>query len=83
MYRSYVNENGQFHTNPIKEEDVFGFNPSGTFYYQRITKLTTPKVKLYAQEHYHCGSIDGVEVENFGGSGTAGSHWEARVKYCI
>jgi len=32
-----------------------------------------------AMAHYNCSSLQGVEVENQGGSGTAGSHWEQRI----
>jgi leishmanolysin len=42
-------------------------------------KIITPKVIEAAKKHYNCDSIDGVELENQGGSGTSGSHWEARI----
>ena len=31
------------------------------------------------RRHYNCSVLEGVEVENQGGSGTATSHWERRV----
>ena len=43
------------------------------------TLIKTPKVKNIASQHFNCSSIDGVEIENQGGKGSAGSHWEARV----
>ena len=43
------------------------------------TKIITPKVVAAARKHFNCPTLDGVEIENQGGSGTAGSHWEARV----
>ena len=43
------------------------------------TKIITPKVVAAARKHFNCPTLDGVELENQGGSGTAGSHWEARV----
>ena len=44
-----------------------------------ITKLITPRVVEKAREHFNCNTLDGVELENQGSSGTAGSHWEKRL----
>ena len=43
------------------------------------TLLATPKVLEYARGHFGCPSLPGVELENQGGEGSAGSHWEARI----
>ena len=43
------------------------------------TKIITPKVVAAARKHFNCPTLDGVEIENQGGTSTAGSHWEARV----
>ena len=40
--------------------------------------LNSPKVVKRAKLHFNCENIKGVELENQGGSGSAGSHWEAR-----
>jgi hypothetical protein len=40
-----------------------------------------PEVVTKAQEHFNCLTLDGVELENYGGAGTAGSHWEGRIMY--
>ena len=32
-----------------------------------------------AKKYFNCDSVIGVELENYGDSGTAGSHWEARI----
>ena len=29
--------------------------------------------------HFNCPTLQGVELENQGGGGTAGSHWELRI----
>lgn len=39
----------------------------------------TPEVKRLAREHFGCDSLTGAELEEFGGGGTAGSHFEKRV----
>ena len=41
--------------------------------------LNSPKLLEVAKKYYNCDSIEGVELENEGGTGTAGSHWEARI----
>lgn len=41
--------------------------------------IVTPKVVSTAQKHFGCSEMQGVEIEDQGGSGTAGSHWESRV----
>ena len=38
--------------------------------------LATPKVLEVAREHYGCDAIEGVPMEDAGGDGTRGSHWE-------
>lgn len=42
-------------------------------------KIKTPRVVQWARNHFNCPTIDGVELENQGGEGTAQSHWERRV----
>jgi len=32
-----------------------------------------------AREYFNCDSIDGIEMENQGGAGSLGSHFEARM----
>ena len=41
--------------------------------------INSTKVLEVAKKYYNCSDIDGIELENSGGSGTAGSHWEARI----
>ena len=43
------------------------------------TLIRTPKVLEAAAQHFGCSSIDGIELENQGGKGSVGSHWEARI----
>ncbi|KAJ9452885.1 Leishmanolysin-like protein [Diplonema papillatum] len=44
-----------------------------------ITRIKTPNVVAKAREHFNCSDIDGVALENQGGTGTALSHWEKRI----
>ena len=38
--------------------------------------LATPRVLEVARQHYGCDEIEGVPMEDGGGEGTRGSHWE-------
>ena len=45
--------------------------------------MVTPRVELYGRQHFGVADdiaiFPGVELENNGGVGTVGSHWERRV----
>ncbi|EFC45227.1 predicted protein, partial [Naegleria gruberi] len=44
-----------------------------------VMKIKTPKVLDIARKYYGCPTLDGVQFEEGGGSGTAFSHWEKRI----
>ena len=44
----------------------------------RKTVLSSEKVLEKARIHFNCENIQGIPLENQGGDGSAGSHWEAR-----
>jgi leishmanolysin len=46
-----------------------------------VTRVVTPRVEMYARQHFAVAEDDfpGVEIEDNGGTGTVGSHWERRV----
>jgi len=44
-----------------------------------VTKIVTPKALKAAATHFGCSNLNGAELENHGGSGSAGSHWKARI----
>ncbi|PIO69039.1 hypothetical protein TELCIR_09154, partial [Teladorsagia circumcincta] len=41
--------------------------------------VVTPKVREEARRHFNCSTLEGAELENHGGIGSAGSHWEKRL----
>ena len=43
------------------------------------TYLKSPKLLEVARKYFNCPTLEGVELENQGGDGTADSHWEARI----
>ena len=65
---------------------VLGFGESyfSFFNFNSVKKnnrvyLNSPKVMEVAKKYFNCDDLDGVELENEGGEGTTGSHWEARI----
>ena len=58
------------------------------YYHNNITKiengikrvyLNSPKLLQIAKKYFNCEEIDGIELEDYGGDGTVGSHWEERI----
>ena len=60
----------KFYHNIVYDTDKYGI--------ERIY-LNSPKLLSVAKKYFNCDSLTGVELENQGGEGTAGSHWEARI----
>jgi hypothetical protein len=73
-FPSYLDENGNVRSNPTVQQ-TRSYN-GGT---QTVTYLATPAVVTAAQAQFSCSSLVGGELEDQGGSGTAGSHWKMRV----
>uniref|UniRef100_A0A914ZU37 Leishmanolysin-like peptidase n=1 Tax=Parascaris univalens TaxID=6257 RepID=A0A914ZU37_PARUN len=44
-----------------------------------IHVMTTPRVRREARAHFNCEQLEGAELENQGGDGTALTHWEKRL----
>ncbi|KDO26018.1 hypothetical protein SPRG_08671 [Saprolegnia parasitica CBS 223.65] len=44
-----------------------------------VAKLVTPNVMAYAQTHFGCSTLNGVELENQDAGACFGSHWEERI----
>ena len=44
-----------------------------------VYMMVTPRVKEEAQRHFNCSTLEGAELENQGGEGTALAHWEKRL----
>lgn len=41
--------------------------------------MVTPRVVAEVQKHFNCAQLEGAELEDQGGEGTALTHWEKRV----
>jgi hypothetical protein len=48
-------------------------------YTKTVNVVFTPKALAAAQAYFGCSTITGLELEDGGGGGTAGSHWEKRI----
>jgi len=46
-----------------------------------VSLIATPKLTEAARNYFNCPSLEGLELEDQGGAGTAGSHWERRMVY--
>ncbi|XP_063706190.1 leishmanolysin-like peptidase [Culicoides brevitarsis] len=44
-----------------------------------INMMVTPKVREEARRHFNCSKLEGAELEDQGGEGTALTHWEKRI----
>ena len=56
-----------------KRTDVVG---EVTISGEKFTAITMPEVVNFARNFFGCSQIPGVPLENNGGAGSAGSHWE-------
>ena len=74
MFRYFRNSKGDRYDDDelVDREKIRG-------YYKYVVK--SPTVLKKAREVFKCRSLEGVELESTGGSGTAGSHWEMRVMF--
>ncbi|XP_019850942.1 PREDICTED: leishmanolysin-like peptidase [Amphimedon queenslandica] len=44
-----------------------------------VIQLVTPKVVEVGRRHFNCDTLEGVQLEDQGGNGTTGAHWEKRL----
>jgi hypothetical protein len=52
------------------EDNVITKNNKGEYF------IKTPRLLELAKQYYGCDDIDGMPLENDGGSGSKGAHWE-------
>jgi hypothetical protein len=72
LYHLFIDSNG----NPMGVENIV---TNKTVNGKTRQMIKSPKVKAAAAKHFGCQSLEGVELEDYGGEATAGSHWEARI----
>lgn len=72
MFQYYLKANGQVYGT---SELMFNKEERGV----SVTKIKSPNVLAHARAAFNCPTLDGVELESSGGSGTIGSHWDKRI----
>ncbi|CAH2065123.1 unnamed protein product, partial [Iphiclides podalirius] len=51
----------------------------GGYVERTFNMVVTPRVVKEVREHFNCSKLEGAELEDQGGDGTALTHWEKRV----
>lgn len=46
---------------------------------KEIDMMVTPRVVAEVRRHFNCNQLEGAELEDQGGEGTALTHWEKRI----
>ncbi|KAL4454178.1 hypothetical protein ABPG74_012135 [Tetrahymena malaccensis] len=64
---------------PYKLSGISKINTYQTVRGFKTLILTSKNVTDIARKHYNCSQLIGMQIENQGGSGSAGSHWERTV----
>jgi leishmanolysin len=72
-YNEFIKSDGSPQS-PVTSSTTRSYNGQS----KTIQKIVTPQIVAVAKQHYQCSTADGVELEEYGGSGTAGSHFEKR-----
>ncbi|EGC35257.1 hypothetical protein DICPUDRAFT_33721 [Dictyostelium purpureum] len=83
LYDSFVNPDTgipyRFDSNQIAkviQED--GTTPLGRHFVRNKSVIATPTIVKFTKNYFNCSTAQGFELEDYGGAGTAGSHWEKR-----
>ena len=71
-----VVESGVFYTSRSVVQTI---SLPGSSLGQKQTVLKTPAVVALAKQHFKCDALTGVTLEDDGGPGIAGSHWDKRI----
>ena len=72
LYPYWVKSDGSKYSSTTKTQTIRGVSK---------ILLTTPNVVAKAKEAFGCSTLTGIELEEYGGAGTAGAHWDMRVMY--
>ncbi|EGR29162.1 leishmanolysin family protein, putative [Ichthyophthirius multifiliis] len=66
----WVNSDEKHYTNPILKIQIKGIEKQ---------LIKTPNIKKFAQNYYGCQNLHDILLEDQGGTGSVGSHWEQTV----
>lgn len=76
FYKQFIDENGSIRKNTYRQVSRSFVDSTGSSKSVSYTELTTPSLQEKAKEYFNCSSITGIPLEDSGGGGTAGSHFE-------
>ncbi|KAN0055563.1 hypothetical protein ACTA71_008679 [Dictyostelium dimigraforme] len=83
LYNSFINPDtglpyiiNKAITKTIQES---GTSPLGKPFIREKYLISSPSVVNFTKDYFDCDSAEGFELEDYGGAGTAGSHWEKRT----
>ncbi|XP_059612345.1 leishmanolysin-like peptidase isoform X1 [Phlebotomus argentipes] len=80
--KPYLNEKLQIHqwsNSTIKRIVREHWAVRGGHIRRAIDMMVTPRVVEEARKHFNCNILEGAELEDQGGEGTALTHWEKRI----
>lgn len=80
--KPYLDEKLQIHkwsTNTIRKVVREHWAVKGGHIKRVIDMMVTPKVTEEVRNHFNCPELEGAELEDQGGEGTALTHWEKRI----
>jgi leishmanolysin len=79
LFPTFLDASGRKHATPAIAPQIMWGVPGDESTQKRSFKFVLPTVQREARIHFGCPTLDGLELEDGGGSGSAGSHWEKRI----
>eukprot|EP01116_Phalansterium_solitarium_P003362 TRINITY_DN1417_c0_g1_i10.p1 TRINITY_DN1417_c0_g1~~TRINITY_DN1417_c0_g1_i10.p1 ORF type:complete len:329 (+),score=70.70 TRINITY_DN1417_c0_g1_i10:27-989(+) len=76
FYNAFVGNDGRPYAAVLSKSTQTFTTPAGVKGTKNVVKIVTPRVAQAAREQFNCPTLDGLELEDYGGAGTTGSHWE-------
>lgn len=80
--KPYLNEKLQIHQwgeSTIKKVTREKWYVRGGVVQKTVDMMVTPRVVEEVRQHFNCDKLEGAELEDQGGEGTALTHWEKRI----
>ncbi|XP_022210651.1 leishmanolysin-like peptidase [Drosophila obscura] len=80
--KPFLNEKLQIHqwsNETIRKVVRENWSVRGGHVNKEIDMMVTPRVVAEARAHFDCDKLEGAELEDQGGEGTALTHWEKRI----
>ena len=79
IFLSFRTNTYQWSSDTIRSVVRSGWEVRGGTVERPMQMFVTPRVVEEAKKHFACDTLEGAELENQGGEGTALTHWEKRI----